>query len=214
MQAVIFDMDGLLIDSEVISLAIYQNLLSRFGCSFTKETYAAHYSGRTEEANVKRLLATYHLNWSFEQALENVYAEEAKLISQGIALKSGAKELLEDLKSHQVAIGLATSSVKERALTILNQHHLLPYFDQMVFGHEVEHGKPAPDIFIRACEKLGFEPKECLVLEDSESGVQAAYAAGIPVICVPDMKLPSSETLDKALATVDSLHEVRVFLNN
>ncbi|MGT2784937.1 HAD family hydrolase [Streptococcus merionis] len=214
MQAVIFDMDGLLIDSEVISLAIYQNLLSRFGCSFTKETYAAHYSGRTEEANVKRLLATYHLDWSFEQALENVYAEEAKLISQGVALKSGAKELLEDLISRQVAIGLATSSVKERALTILNQHHLLPCFDQMVFGHEVEHGKPAPDIFIRACEKLGFEPKECLVLEDSESGVQAAHAAGVPVICVPDMKRPSSETLDKALATLDSLHEVRVFLNN
>ena len=82
------------------------------------------------------------------------------------------------------------------------------YFDDMVFGPEVEHGKPAPDVFLKAHEKAGERAEDCLVLEDSEAGVQAAYAAGIDVICVPDIKALSEAVRRMAWAVLPSLYEV------
>ena len=82
----------------------------------------------------------------------------------------------------------------------------------MVFGYEVERGKPWPDIFLKACEKAQEKPENCLVLEDSETGVQAACAAGIPVICIPDMKRPGEEILQGAVGVMESLEHVEDFL--
>ena len=87
------------------------------------------------------------------------------------------------------------------------------YFDDFVFGPEVERGKPNPDIFLKAAEKLGEAPEKCLVLEDSQAGIQAAYAANIPVICIPDLKKPSEEYRKKTTAVLESLNDVIDFLN-
>ena len=127
---------------------------------------------------------------------------------RGIPLKPGAEELLKKLKACGVRIILATSSVRDRAVGVLHANGVDGYFDDMVFGPEVEHGKPAPDVFLKAREKAGERAEDCLVLEDSEAGVQAAYAAGIDVICVPDIKAPSETVRRMAKAVLTSLYEV------
>ena len=94
MEAVIFDLDGLLADTEIISLKVYQELLRDFGIPFTKEIYSREYSGHREEENVQRFLDTYDLPWNFDQTLDRVYELEAQILAQGVNLKKGAKNLL------------------------------------------------------------------------------------------------------------------------
>lgn len=212
-EAVIFDLDGLLIDSEVISHKIYVEILKEYGIDFSKEEYAKNYSGKTEVVNVTNLIKTYNLPFSIEEGLSKVRSIENILIDKGVKLKKGAKNLLVYLQKNNFKIAVASSSVKKRALTILMQHNILDFFDALVFGHEVEKGKPSPDIFLKACDKLSSKPENCLVLEDSEAGIQAGYMANIPVICIPDMKMPSKEYIGMATLVLESLDDVTIYLN-
>ena len=145
-NAVIFDLDGLLIDSEIISYKIYKEILYPFGYDFTIEEYAQNFSGKTEVKNVTNLIDTYNLPWTIDEGLDTVLKIENKLLEQGVDLKSGAKELLRYLKDKGFKIAIASSSTKDRALNILKQHNLIEYFDEFVFGNEVEKGKPNPDM--------------------------------------------------------------------
>lgn len=149
-NAVIFDLDGLLIDSEIISYKIYKEILYPFGYDFTIEEYAQNFSGKTEVKNVTNLIDTYNLPWTIDEGLDTVLKIENKLLEQGVDLKSGAKELLRYLKDKDFKIAIASSSTKDRALNILKQHNLIEYFDEFVFGHEVKNGKPNPDIFYKS----------------------------------------------------------------
>ena len=125
---------------------------------------------------------------------------------------AGAGELLSYLRQRGYGTAVASSSTRDRALNLLDRHGVTEYFHQFVFAGEVEQGKPAPDVFLKACEKLGRAPGDCLVLEDSGAGIQAAHAAGIPVICVPDLKTPERRFLDMTAAVCPSLWEVIPFL--
>ena len=211
-KAVIFDLDGLLIDSEIISYKIYKEILHQFGYDFSMEEYAQNFSGKTEVKNVTNLIDTYNLPWSVEIGLNNVLKIEREFLAEGVVLKTGAKELLSYLKNKCFKIAIASSSTKDRALTILRQHNIIEYFHEFVFGYEVEKGKPDPDIFLKACDKLSVKPEECLVLEDSEAGIQAAYSANIPVICIPDMKVPNQYYLNMTKTVLGSLEEVIYYL--
>lgn len=212
-KAVIFDLDGLLVDTELIAYQIYKDILEKYGYQFTKEEYSQDYSGKSMTVNVPHVIETYQLPWTVEQGLEEVLRAEERLLTYGVELKPGARELLAFLKENHYKIAMASSSIRDRALNILRENGVLDYFGQFVFGKEVEKGKPYPDIFLKACEKLGERPEDCLVLEDSEAGIQAANAAGIPVICVPDMKRPSQRVLDRAAAVLDSLDQVIQYLS-
>lgn len=212
-KAVIFDLDGLLVDTELIAYQIYKDILEKYGYQFTKEEYSQDYSGKSMSVNVPHVIETYQLPWTVEQGLEEVLRAEERLLTYGVELKPGARELLAFLKENHYKIAMASSSIRDRALNILRENGVLDYFGEFVFGKEVEKGKPYPDIFLKACEKLGERPEDCLVLEDSEAGIQAANAAGIPVICVPDMKRPSQRVLDQAAAVLDSLDQVIQYLS-
>ena len=212
-KAVIFDLDGLLIDSEIISYKMYADLLQKHNLRFTLDTYARQYSGKNEVTNMQNLIFTYHLPITLEQGLSYVSALEKEYFAKGVPLKPGARELLRFLKRSKVKILLASSSTRERALFVLAQNGIESYFDAMVFGPEIEHGKPAPDIFIKAREKSGEASGDCLVLEDSEAGIRAAYAAGIDVICIPDMKRPDDVFLSATAAVLPSLLDVPVWLD-
>ena len=211
-KAVIFDLDGLLIDSEIISYKMYADLLQKHNLRFTLDTYARQYSGKNEVTNMQNLIFTYHLPITLEQGLSYVSALEKEYFAKGVPLKPGARELLHFLKRRDIKILLASSSTRERALSVLAQHGIENCFDAMVFGPEIAHGKPAPDIFIKAREKSGEASGDCLVLEDSEAGIRAAYAAGIDVICVPDMKRPDGAFLSVAAAVLPSLFDVPLWL--
>ena len=214
MDAVIFDLDGLLADTEIISLKVYQELLEDFGIPFTEETYSREYSGHREEENVQRFLDTYDLPWNFDQTLEKVYELEARILVKGVNLKKGAKNLLAFLQREGIPIALATSSVESRARMILDSNGILSLFDHLVFAKDVKRSKPYPDIFLKACRDLNVLPENCLVLEDSEAGIEAAYRAGIPVICIPDLKIPAQSFLNKTEQVFQDLDAVRDYLES
>ncbi|MDU2395530.1 MAG: HAD family phosphatase [Streptococcus mitis] len=214
MDAVIFDLDGLLADTEIISLKVYQELLEDFGIPFTEETYSREYSGHREEENVQRFLDTYDLPWNFDQTLEKVYELEAQILAKGVNLKKGAKNLLAFLQREGIPIALATSSVESRARMILDSNGILSLFDHLVFAKDVKRSKPYPDIFLKACSDLNVLPESCLVLEDSEAGIEAASRAGISVICIPDLKIPAQSFLNKTEQVFQDLDDVRDYLES
>lgn len=211
-NTIIFDLDGLLIDSEIISYQLYQDLLRPYGHSFSLEDYCQNYSGKTALGNMNDIVERFSLPVTIDEGLQFVTKKEKEYIEQGISLKKGAKELLDYLKKHHYQIVLATSSLEERALSILKQHHIENYFDDMVFGKEVKNGKPYPDIFLKACEKVHSQPSHSLVIEDSEAGIQAAYTGHIPVVCIPDMKKPQDEFIAMAQEVLPSLFDVIHYL--
>ena len=233
-KAVIFDLDGLLVDTEIISYRILEEILAGFGYRFTLEEYTRGFSGKPETANSAHLVEAYQLPWTPEEAvernirreeflraglapeeaLERILRREEELHTQGVELKPGAKELLAYLQETGRGIAMASSSTRDRALNLLDQHGVTGYFQRFVFAGEVERGKPAPDVFLKACEKLGEAPEDCLVLEDSEAGIQAAHAARIPVICVPDLKTPERRFLDLTAAVCPSLDQVIPYLSD
>ena len=173
-NTIIFDLDGLLIDSEIISCRICQDLTEDCQQHISMETYAQNYSGKTEIHNISTLIEEFNLPISVEEGMAFVALKEKEYLKEGVALKQGARELLTYLKNNQYKMILATSSTGERALSILDQNEVTAYFDYMVFATEVKKSKPNPDIFLKACEYAKEPPENCLVLEDSEAGIQAA----------------------------------------
>ncbi|MDD8048617.1 MAG: HAD family phosphatase [Thomasclavelia sp.] len=194
-KTIIFDLDGLLIDSEEMCYQVYVDLLAKYDKVMDLKDYAMHYSGQTATGNMTQLIKEFDLPITMEEGLTFQKGKSKEYISKGIDLKPGANELLDYLKKNNYEIMLASSSNKERALTILTNNNVVSYFDFFTYGTEVKHGKPSPDIFIKAASKSKNSKDECLVLEDSENGSRAAYDAGLKVICIPDMKEPSNKEM-------------------
>lgn len=208
-KAIIFDMDGLLIDSEMISYKCYRDFLKEFDLSFTLDDYIKDYPGKTLIKSLNFIKEHYHLEFDIDEGVNKFrYYEDLHVKTDGVPLKKGALKILEYLKQNHYKTIVATSSRKERAFDLLNQLQVMPYFDDFVFGSEVKHSKPAPDIFLKACEKLDVLPNEALVLEDSEAGIDSAYQAHIPVICIPDLKKPDDIHKKRATCLLNSLEEV------
>lgn len=214
-KAVIFDMDGLLIDSETLTYQVYKKLLKKYGdIEFSLDDYVQNYCGKTAIGNMTTLAEKYALPFTPEEGLEIYRDMEKDYVEAGVELKDGAEELLDFLKLYQYKTALATSSMKDRALKILCQHNLQEFFDVLVFGNEVKEGKPHPEMFLAAAKRLGEKPGDCLVLEDSEAGIQAAAFAGIPVICIPDMKQPQKKYEETVVCLLESLRDVISYLKN
>lgn len=211
-KAVIFDFDGLLVDTEIISYYIYRDMLKKYGYSFSVKEYASDYSGKSEITNMNDLIETYSLPFDLNKGLRIEAETEEQYFSKGINLKNGVKELLYYLKEHRYKTAIATSSTKDRCLDLLKSHGIEGYFDVFVFTNEVKHGKPDPDIFLEASSRLDIIPEECLVLEDSEAGIEASSKAKIPVICIPDMKKPDPSFAYKTSAVLDDLNQVINYL--
>ena len=144
--------------------------------------------------------------------MEKVYELEARILAKGVNLKKGAKNLLAFLQREGIPIALATSSIESRARMILDSNGILALFDHLVFAKDVKRSKHYPDIFLKACSDLNVLPENCLVLEDSEAGIEAAYRAGIPVICIPDLKMPAQYFLNKTEQVFQDLDAVRDYL--
>lgn len=208
-KAVIFDMDGLLIDSEMISYKCYRDFLKDYGYTFTLDDYIKDFPGKQLITSLNFIKDHYHLEYDIEKAIDVFHEYENEYIkNEGVDLKPGAKELLKYLKEHHFKTIIATSSREKRAQSLLEKHQVMQYMDDIVYGFEVKHGKPAPDIFLKACEKLNVLPEEALVLEDSEAGIDSAYQAHIPVICIPDLKNPDDLHHKRCTTLLKSLDEV------
>lgn len=198
-RSVIFDMDGLLVDTERLSMSCWHQALAELGLSFS-ESLILQGRGQSPAEMEPRFCRFYGdqlkdffaLYTRKNELMDMVTAEE------GEHLKVGAITLLRWLKSEGYTISLATSTDEQRATTRLRRVGIYDYFDRMVFGPMVSRYKPAPDIFLKAIELLGRAPEECLVLEDSPNGILAAHAAGAKPMMIYDLTRPD-EALQQLL---------------
>ena len=209
-QAVIFDMDGLMLDTEVVYRRTWQQSAAELGYAISDEYYLCFVGRRTIDCHAI-LRDTFGADFPLSPFLargEALYHEHVQ--QHGIPTKAGLLELLDDLDVQGVPKAVATSTGRANALKHLGA--LADRFDCITTGDEVREGKPAPDIFWLAAQRLEIAPQHCLVLEDSEAGIAAACAAGMPCIMVPDLKPASEQAVEQAALICASLHEVRTSL--
>lgn len=207
-KAVLFDLDGVLIDTEILSFQAYQRLLERWQQTMSLEQYLEFYSGKTERANIETLLRQYPIEMSADELFELSLAQEAENLDQGVELKKGVHEAFAWLKENNIQTALVTSSIYGRAMELLKDHGLDTAFDCAVTSEDVTHSKPDPQIYRKALEKMNLRPEEAVVIEDSENGILSGVGAGIRVVCIPDMKAPSPTILAKAAGVLNSLEEL------
>jgi len=211
-RAVIFDMDGLMLDTERLALAAWQQASAALGLRCDPDV-ARRMVGRNQ-ADAMAIVREHHgADFPVDAVMaESAAAYEAIVAREGIALKPGLAALLDWLAGERIATAVATSTRRGRALTKLERTGLLQRFTAIVGGDEVARGKPAPDIFLAAAARLAHAPERCIVLEDSEPGLHGAHAAGIAPIMVPDLHPPSADLLALAPLVLASLDDVRLHL--
>jgi HAD superfamily hydrolase (TIGR01509 family) len=184
-EAVIFDLDGVLADSEPLWTDIDAAMLAEYGVSYAGE-HKQRVIGTSFPLALGFYKDTFKLRQSIEELISRRQAIAAEYYATRIEIFSDAPAVLHSLRAMKMRIGLATSSLSRLALSFLERHRIGPFFDAVVAGEEVEHGKPAPDIYWRAAHKLGVAPERCLVVEDSLAGVTAGQGAGMTVAAIPD----------------------------
>ncbi|HAX72187.1 MAG TPA: hydrolase [Firmicutes bacterium] len=211
-KAIIFDMDGLMIDSERVTYEEYVSKLKQLGHEFNEEIYR-QCLGKNKMGVYGVFNRHYGQTFPMDEVWDDVHVSLDSRLQQNAPLKKGIIELLTYLKENGYKTMVATSSYRARAEMILTSANILKHFDGMICGDEVTCGKPNPEIFLKACEKIGVTPDEALVLEDSEAGITAAHSANIDVICVPDMKYPDQEFVNKTVKIVESLLQVIDYLS-
>jgi HAD superfamily hydrolase (TIGR01509 family) len=206
-QAVIFDMDGLLLDTEPLYRAAWQRALRRFGYELTDEKYA-HLAGRNREDAERMLKDDFGWDVPLEEFRPLCEQYEAEEFSKPIPKRPGVDELLALLEERDIPKAVATSTERTRAVRHLTEAGLISRFCAVAAGNEVAHGKPAPDLFLLAAKRIGADAAGCLVLEDAEPGIHAARAAGMGAFLVPDLIAPSDEVRRLADGVFASLSDV------
>ena len=213
-KAIIFDMDGLMIDSERVTFECYQEILKGMNLTMDEEFYKT-LLGKPLKGIYQRFYDVYGNHFPIEDVIKDVHALMAKRFeTEGVPIKTGLKSLLEYLKENNYKTIVATSSNRDRVDTILSQAQITDYFDDSICGDEVTKGKPNPEVFLKSCQKLGVNVDEAIVLEDSEAGIQASYDAGIKVICIPDMKYPEKQYEEKTFKILKDLNDVTEYLKS
>jgi HAD superfamily hydrolase (TIGR01509 family) len=204
-QAVIFDMDGLMLDSQRIATEVWKSAVEAFGYRLTDETRLS-LIGRTISDTNAILRSAFGSNFPINE-IRRLATEEFSAFTKdnGIPVKRGLRELLDFLDQEQLPTAVATSTSRYYCLRSLQRSDLAHRFKVIVCGDEVPQGKPAPDIFLRASELLDVVPERCVVLEDSYAGVRAAHNARMIPIMVPDLKEADDEMRALAHAVVSDL---------
>ena len=213
-KAIIFDMDGLMIDSERVTFECYQERLKDMNLTMDEEFYKT-LLGKPIKGIYQRFYDVYGNDFPIENVIQDVHQLMAERFeTEGVPVKKGLVELLHYLKDNNYKTIVATSSNRDRVDKILAQAKITEFFDDSICGDEVTKGKPNPEVFLKSCQKLGVNVDEAIVLEDSEAGIQASYDAGIKVICLPDMKYPENQYEEKTFKILKDLNGVTEYLKN
>lgn len=215
-DGVIFDMDGLLFDTEMIYYASSQKVADEMGFAYDKELYLRFLGVSDEEVQESyHQLFQEHGREAVEEFIQRSYADTIHTFESGaVELKTGVLELLDFLEECNIPKLVASSNVRPAIELLLNNAGIKNRFQRIVSAEDVTRAKPDPEIFQKAVSFLGTDPERTLVLEDSSHGINAAYAAGIPVIMIPDLLQPDQELRDKTLQVFDSLLAVPPYLKN
>jgi HAD superfamily hydrolase (TIGR01509 family) len=211
-RAVVFDMDGLLVDTEALIRDVMVELAEARGAAFPFEVFQ-RMVGLTNEASDAIALAHFGPDFPLDALYEDVRVRVHAACEAGVALKAGVLELLDHLDAAKLPRAIATSSSHAAVARTLGPSGILPRFDAVVAAGDYPRGKPNPDPFLTAASRLGVAPEHCLALEDSHNGVRAAHAAGMMTVMVPDLLEPTDEMREKCLAIAESLHHVRQLID-
>ncbi len=216
-KGIIFDMDGLIFDTEALVYKGNQQAADSLAIAYDKQTYL-RYLGISDEEFVEKVHEDFDSEYGFDKIAEFIrraYENSEAMFAAGlVALKPGVKELLAYLDAQGITRILASSNNREAIGRLLEQADLVAEFPVVVSADDVSRAKPDPEIFLLAAEKLALPKANLLVLEDSKHGVNAAYAAEIPVIMVPDLLGPDEALAAKTVAVLPDLLAVREWLKN
>ena len=207
-QAVVFDMDGVIFDTERLVIEFWKEVAKRHNIPNVEHT-CIQCLGTNRVRTREIFLENYGADFPFDP----YRAEVTELFNthyKGVPLptKPGVRELLSYLQEQDIKVGLASSTAQHLVRDEIGTAGLLPYFQTLVCGDMVEHSKPAPDIFLKACEILGADPAKSIAIEDSFNGIRSAHRAGMTPIMVPDQVQPTDEIRALAFHVMPSLLDV------
>lgn len=211
-ELIIFDMDGLMFDTEKISFDAWKAAASLHNYQIDRSLFE-----KTIGTNITKAKEVYIDYFGEGFPFDLVRDEKVKLYDEiirinGVPIKSGLYDLIQYLNQNKIKMAVATSTSKNRALNLLRVAQLESYFDYILCGDEIENSKPHPEIFLKVADKLDCKPNKCLVLEDSELGIAAAYQAGMIPIMIPDLKEPSEEIQNLLYKRMNTLLDVKLFV--
>ena len=207
LQAVVFDMDGLMFDSE----RYIQTAWNQAGTMLGYGSLGDHIEKTLGFNGTKRrefFLDLCGQDFPYDEFLElyrSLYFDRVR--KEGIPAKEGLHETLEVLKKLGIRMGVATSSSRENTLKNLEREQISGYFQTVITGDMIQHGKPEPDIYLEACRKLGAEPQDAIALEDAINGIKAAARAGMMPVMITDLIKDTTEVDDILFGRYDSLAE-------
>lgn len=210
-KGILFDMDGVILDTEKLYTRFWQEAANALGYPMTKEQ-AMGLRSLNREFGAAKMQSYFDVPVNYEEVRnKRIELMNAFIEKEGVELKSGIKELLSYLKEKGIKTAIATSSPIERTEKYLASVGLTGAFDKLISGYMVQKGKPEPDIYELAAREIGLLPQECLAIEDSPSGLLSANRAGCCPVMVPDQDMPTPETEALLFAKADSLEKI-VFL--
>lgn len=208
-KAVIFDMDGVIFDSERIIIELWEEFAQENNIERMDEV-TVHCIGLNDKATQVVFKEVYGEDYDYHYFNSIISKRYHELCDGGkLPMKVGVVELLSYLKENNVKVALASSTKTQTVVNQLKDANIYQYFDKVVCGDMVEKSKPEPDIFLKAAEELGINPKEAYIIEDSFNGIRAAHAAGSKPIMVPDMVQPTEEIKNLCFEIKKTLLEVR-----
>jgi HAD superfamily hydrolase (TIGR01509 family) len=204
-EAVIFDMDGLLIDTEAVYIRAYQVGAATMGVDLPLAFCHSMIGTPSPECD-RMIQAFFGPAFPLDDFNAHVDGHAARLLEAGVPVKPGAVELLAFLGERGLPLAVATSSSRRTTERHLGRAALLGHFSALATRDDVVRGKPHPDIHLEAARRLGVAPGRCIAFEDSNTGLTAAHAAGTMAIMVPDLVPPTDEVRAKCLAVLPDLH--------
>jgi HAD superfamily hydrolase (TIGR01509 family) len=207
-ELVIFDMDGLIFDSERIFMEQLGSVMAEYGYVLTENIYLKTI-GLNGIILKETMLKQYGENYPFEEISRKARKRVNEIAEDGkLTVKKGIPELLEHIKQKNIKSCVASSSPTRFVEQYLKLYGLYNYFSGVTGGEKVAKSKPEPDIFLKACADFDVKPDKAIVLEDSQNGIIAAYRAKIRSVCIPDLKVPDKEVLKTAFLVADNALDV------
>lgn len=211
-EAVVFDMDGVVLDTEKLYVRFWCEAANFYGYPM-KEHHALSIRSMARPLTIEKLKGYFGEDFDYHAVHEKRIELMDNFIQEnGVEAKPYADYLLSWLKENGYKTAIATATGIERTEKYLKQLDLYKYFDEIVCAAMVEKGKPYPDIYLKACEKLQVEPCNAIALEDSHNGIRAASSAGCVTVMVMDLDGPNKETMELIFRAVDNLKEVKEIL--